>query len=210
MYFLLFLGVSKESKVQNPKLLTYKDYLQTCYKGHFFLSSPQWPPIPTKRIFKLAMIQKDTIQRGTVDHEFVQLSITGKVDDILQHKTPIEIDNIFSKCETEQKFVLIEGAPGSGKSTLAMHICREWAEGRLFREYMVVVLIRLRDPHIKKAKTIADLLLCTSRAMADETEAILVSIFGKGMLWLLDGWDELPSNLPSDSIVFKIVQSSTS
>ena len=43
------------------------------------------------------------------------------------------------------------------------------------------------------------------KAMADEIEAVMKSTFGKGVLWVLDGWDELPSDLPTDSIINKLI-----
>ena len=152
------------------------------------------------------MIRKEEIQRGRIDDEFIRLTITGKVDDILQKKTPIDLENIFSNCDRKRKLVLVEGAPGSGKSTLTLHICQEWAEGKLFQEYDIVVLVRLRDPLIGKAKTVADLLPCVDKAMANEAETAIKAQYGAGVLWVLDGWDELPSNLPSDSIINKLIQ----
>ena len=95
------------------------------------------------------MICKEKIQRGRIDYEFIRLTITGKVDDILQKKTPINLENIFSNCGTKKKLILMEGAPGSGKSTLCLHVCQEWAEGRLFQEYDIIVLVRLEIPHWK-------------------------------------------------------------
>ena len=141
-----------------------------------------------------------------MNNEFIRLTITGKVDDILQKKTPIDLDNIFSDCDRKRKVVLLEGAPGSGKSTLCLHICQEWAEGKLFQEYDIVILVRLRDPLIGKAKTVADLLPCVDKAMANEAETAIKAQYGAGVLWVLDGWDELPSDLPSDSIINKLIQ----
>ena len=152
------------------------------------------------------MIQKEKIQRGRIDDEFVRLSITGKIDDILLQKTPIDLMNIFSEIGNRQNFVLIEGAPGSGKSTLALHICQEWAKRKLFQEFDIAILVRLRDPLVREAITISDLLPCTNKAMANETETVIMSLYGKGILWVLDGWDELPSDLPRDSIINKLVR----
>ncbi len=87
------------------------------------------------------MIQKEEIQRGRIDDEFVRLTITGKIDDILLRKTPVNLMNIFSEIKDRRKFVLIEGAPGSGKSTLTLHICQEWAEGKLFQEFDIAILV---------------------------------------------------------------------
>ncbi|XP_064391376.1 NACHT, LRR and PYD domains-containing protein 12-like [Halichondria panicea] len=152
------------------------------------------------------MIQKEKIQRGRIDDEFVRLSITGKIDDILLQKTPVNLTNIFSEIGNRRNFVLIEGAPGSGKSTLALHICQEWAEGKLFQEFDIAILVKLRDPLVREAITISDLLPCTNKAMANETETAIMSLYGKGVLWVLDGWDELPSDLPRDSIINKLIR----
>ena len=66
--------------------------------------------------------------------------------------------------------------------------------------------MRLRDPLIGKAKTVADLLPCVDKAMASEAETAIKARYGAGVLWVLDGWDELPSDLPSDSIINKLIQ----
>ena len=121
-------------------------------------------------------------------------------------KTPVDLENIFSDCDRKRKVVLLEGAPGSGKSTLCLHICQEWAEGKLFQVYDIVVLVRLRDPLIGKAKTVADLLPCVDETMANEAETAIKAQYGAGVLCVLDGWDELPSDLPSDSIINKLIQ----
>ena len=201
---------SRERVLLNHKLSLYRDYLQSFYREPDSTSATQWPHVPIKTIFKLAMIQKEKIQRGRIDDEFFRLSITGKIDDILLLKTPVNLMNIFSEIGDRRNFVLIEGAPGSGKSTLALHICQEWAKGKLFQEFDIAILVRLRDPLVREAITISDLLPCTNKAMANETETAIMSLYGKGVLWVLDGWDELPSDLPRDSIINKLIRPGTS
>ena len=98
------------------------------------------------------------MQWGKIDDELIRLSIMGKVDEILQYKTSIDLQRIFLERTTKRQAVLIEGAPGTGKSTLALHICQEWAEDKLFQEYTVVVLVRLRDSLIHKATSTEDFL----------------------------------------------------
>ncbi|XP_064391068.1 NACHT, LRR and PYD domains-containing protein 3-like [Halichondria panicea] len=197
---------SRERVLLNHKLSSYRDYLQSRYRARVSTSATQWPPVPTNKVFKLAMIQKEKIQRGRIDDEFVKLTITGKIDDILLQKTPIDLMNIFSEIGNRQNFVLIEGAPGSGKSTLALHICQEWAKGKLFQEFDIAILVRLRDPLVKEAKTIEDLLPCRNSTLACQIGATISGTDGKGVLWVLDGWDELPSDLPRDSIINKLIR----
>ena len=69
-----------------------------------------------------------------------------------------------------------------------------------------MILVRLRNPLIREAKTVADLLPRVNMTMADEVETEMTSLFGQGVLWVLDGWDELPSDLPLDSIIKKLIQ----
>ena len=142
---------------------------------------------------------------GKIDDEYVKQTITGKIDDILLQKTPVELKNIFLEV-SQRKFVLIEGARGSGKSTLALHICQEWAEGKLFQEFDIAILVRLRDPLIRDVKMIADILPCVDRTMANEQDTVIKSLYGKGVLWVLDGCDELPSDLPQNSIINKLIR----
>ena len=197
---------SRERVLLNHKLSSYRDYLQSRYRMQVSTSATQWPPVPTKTIFKLAMIQKEEIQRGRIDDEFVRLTITGKIDDILLQKTPVNLTNIFPEIEDTRNFVLIEGAPGSGKSTLALHICQEWAKGKLFQQFDIAILVRLRDPLVREAKTIEDLLPCRNSTLACQIGATISGTDGKGVLWVLDGWDELPSDLPRHSIINKLIR----
>ena len=199
----------EQDTIVNPRLSSYRDYLRSRYKALVRTSSPQWPPVPTTKVIKLAMIKKEKIQRGRIDDEFVRMSITGKVDDILHSKTPVDLENIFSETEDGRKAILIEGAPGSGKSTLSLHICQEWGKGGMFQQYDVVILVKLRDPHVQKAKTVADLLPQVTKSMADQVEADMNSNYGEGVLWVLDGWDELSADFPPDSVIHKLIKPGT-
>ena len=104
---------------------------------------------------------KEQIRRGYDEDDVIrQKTITGRVDNILKCKVPIELKDIFVKIEEndQQKKVLIEGVAGSGKSTLSLNICHEWADEQLFQEYKLIILVRLCDSNIKNAKSIAELL----------------------------------------------------
>ena len=81
-----FLNPNQGRSSLNPILTQYRDYLKTLYEPQELTSSTQWPPLPVTKVFKLAMIRKEKIQRGRVDDEFIRLTITGRVDDILQKK----------------------------------------------------------------------------------------------------------------------------
>ena len=170
------------------------------------VSANKWLPSPTQKIFNLAIIKKEKIQRGRVDDEFVHKTIRGQVDDILLEKSPIELKDIFRNIKGERKVILIDGAPGSGKSTLTVHICQQWGRGELFNEFTIVILVQLRDPRVQSAQSIADLLPCESHSVAKEVAAEIMAVKGSGVLWILDGFDELPSHLQKGSIISTLIR----
>ena len=189
-------------------------FLKSLYKTKTLQASSSdadhWPPSITNKAFRLAMIMSEEVQRRNIDDDFVRETITGKVDDILRRKVPIKLGQIFDKIEEgNQKKVLIEGAPGCGKSTLSLHICHEWTAGRLFVEYSQVILVRLREITVQNAKTIADLLPRRDEAMARGIEKKITACNGEGVLFVFDGWDELPKDAPGRSIIEGILCSKT-
>ena len=187
----------------------YGRYLRKQYVEVLFISQLSvniWLPSPSQKIFNLAIIKKQKIQRGKLDDRFVHQTIRGQVDDILLDKSPIKLKDLFKNIKGERKVILIDGAPGSGKSTLTVHICQEWGRGKLFNEFTVVILVQLRDPTVQSAKSIADLLPCDDRAMAKQAASDIMSVKGSSVLWILDGWDELPSHLQKGSIISALVR----
>ena len=144
------------------------------------------------------------MRRGSVDEAKVRLILLGKVDDIVYQKQPVELKDIFELDNTERKVILIEGAPGAGKSTLAWNICQKWGAQELFSNFRTVVFIQLRDPAIQSAKSVEDILPATSREQAKNVLAEINFSRGKDLLFVMDGWDELPLQLQtSSSSIFK-------
>ena len=186
----------------------YLDYLKYLYASldKNQTTSNQWPPSAPKKFFRLAMIKTATVRRGCVDDRFVRMTITGKVDDILQEKYPIQLKDIFKETEGQRKVILLEGAPGCGKSTLSVYICQQWEKGQLFNKFQLVIVIQLRDPAVKNAKNLADLLPCPDTNTAKQIAARMLANKCQDILFILDGWDELPPNLQKNSIFHQLVQ----
>ena len=188
----------------NYQLIPIGNQLRKQYQQSQGSPSPvEWIPSPTKKIFRLAMIQRERVQRGHIEDRFVRMTISGRVDDILHAKSPVELEHIFRNTLHGGEIILIEGAPGSGKSTLTVHICQRWGKGELFQQFTVVILVQLRDPAVQRAQTIADLLPVEN---AEEISAELMAPNGRGVLWVLDGWDELPPHLQQDSIFRQLIK----
>ena len=194
----------------------YAQYLKTLYKVKTLASSSddQWPPPCTDKVFRLAMIKSHVRIGNFIDDAVVrEKTISGKVDDVLQRTVLIKLKDIFEVKDQQEestgqrrevKKVLMEGAPGSGKSTLSFHMCRQWTEGYLFQGYELVVLVRLRE--IANAKSLAELLPQRNEEMGREIEDTITASDGENVLFILDGWDELPSTAPAYSFILNLVK----
>ena len=190
--------------------IQYSGYLKFLYASlqNKQTSSNQWPPSAAHKFFRLAMIKTATVRREHIDDKFVRMTITGKVDDILHQKYPIKLENIFQKTPPgRRKVILLEGAPGCGKSTLLVYICQQWEKGQLFNQFQLVILIPLRDPAVQNAKSLADLLPCPDTKTAQLLAGIMMEIKCQDVLFILDGWDELPLNLRQNSLFENLVNS---
>ena len=106
-------------------------------------------------------------------------------------RTPISIDQILEPLDKQDsvRLVLIEGAPGIGKSTLAWELCRKWDELSVMKQYSLVVLLRLREERVQQITQVSDLFFPFEdrKNLADE----VIGCHGKGVLFVMDGFDEL-------------------
>ena len=95
----------------------------------------------------------------------------GNVDVINTTKGPIDFNEIAkgisirtgkltdSKLFIQQRrVILVEGTPGVSKSIFAWEFCRGWERGEIAQQYQLVLLLRLRDDKISKAKSLKDLI----------------------------------------------------
>ena len=188
----------------------YAGYLKFLYASLHTkqTSSNQWPPSATHNFFRLAMIKTVTVEREHIDDKFVRMTITGKVDDILHQKYPIKFENIFQETPRGQrKVILLEGAPGCGKSTLSVYICQQWEKGQLFNQFQLVILVRLQDPAVQNVECLADLLPCPDTKTAQLLAGIMMEMKCQDVLFILDGWDELPLNLRKLSLFDDLINS---
>jgi ATP-dependent RNA helicase DHX33 len=187
-------------------------YLKSLYKvksQESSYSEDQWPPPVTNKVFRLALVKVDKLRTQNVQEEFLrQKTIAGKVDNVLEEAVEnIELKDILQdkKSDGKPKKVLLEGAPGCGKSTLSLQICHLWSKGELFQEYKLVILVRLRDQTVQDAKNIIDLLPCPNPTMAQDVDKLIGENNGNNVLFVLDGWDEIPQSAPGHALILSLI-----
>lgn len=191
-------------------LVQYANYLKEQYLQ--IQSSNKWQlPSPNPKIFNLVTVKEKGYFRRKVNDEFIYQAAPAQVDDNLFKKSSIELEKIFTLTSTKgaHGLILIEGGPGSGKTTLSMYICQSWGKGELFQEFTVVILVQLRDPAVQNAQAIAELLpgCQDNKEMSIQVARAITDVNGRGVLWILDSWDELPQHFRKDSYLADVFNS---
>ena len=185
----------------NPVFAAYKKYLQCYYSARTLAPADKYLPIMEAPYINLAIIGKGHYDPSQRD-EFTKSTLHGGVDQILQNKKPINFEDLLTYYEGRKpvRFVLVDGPPGIGKSTFAWEVCRRWDEN--FREYNIVVLLKLREKWVLNATSLSDLFRYPpdpdySKCIAKE----LNDSHGRDVLLVLDGFDEVSHSFPENSVM---------
>ena len=155
----------------------------------------KWPPTPSKIFIDLACIDWESVVSTEEADEYTRAMVEdGNVDVIMKRKRKIEFEDIARDlpANAPKRIVLVEGAPGVGKSTFAWEFCRRWERGEIAQQYQLVLLLRLRDERMNRAKNLRDLIYHPSEDTCRHFAVELVDCLGSNTLIILEGFDELP------------------
>ena len=161
-----------------------------------------WPSSPSEEFINLAIINREKVSTGEL-HKIMLATSNKGVDTILETRVPVRMEQLMdTKPGKKQQCVLVEGAPGVGKTTLSWEICKRWAEGKLFNQFSLILLLRLRDQTVQTAKTVRDLVLYPYEERLKAITQYLEDTVGANTLILLEGLDELPQDLLTRPSIF--------
>ena len=165
----------------------------------------KWPPTPSKIFIDLACIDWDSVVSKKEADEYTRAMVEdGNVDVIMKRKRKIDFEDIARDlpANAPKRIVLVEGAPGVGKSTFAWEFCRRWERGEIAQQYQLVLLLRLRDERMSRAKNLRDLIYHPSEDTCRHFAVELVDCLGSNTLIILEGFDELPDPQRSEPSIF--------
>ena len=154
------------------------------YKGRRLIHGEQLLCCRSEKLVTLELVERERLQpseqRGSGDNKVI--------------RTPLAYADLF-KVESgkkEIKTILIDGDAGIGKSTFCTSISEKWANGEIFQEFELVLLLPLREQEVASAGSLLDLLkvLHPSNKICELVKEYFEEDEGK-FLVIADGWDEL-------------------
>ena len=214
---------SSQSSTIYVKAQIFIDYVKSIYKESEVERDTKvvkWPPTPSTVYINLALINRVGVSAKSREYaEITQAMVhDGNVDVIKESKAPIEFNEIAkgifipstkqtgSQATSERRVILVEGAPGVGKSTFAREFCRRWERGEIAQQYQLVLLLRLRDDRISRAKSLKDLIYHPLKHVAQAVNEELLVSYNFHALIILEGFDELPDHCRNpQSIFFQLI-----
>ena len=194
----------RQHVVHDP-MQRYATYLKGVYDSAL-VSSDKFPNLTCNEFINLALVKSDPVSRSEAE-EFTKATLHGHIDEILKKKEPIKLEEVLNPVEGQRKMkcVYIHGAPGVGKSTCVGELCRRWDEIDALKKYSLVILLRLREKRVQEAQNVEDLCYHDNKEVQKAVAAEIEACEGKDVLFILDGFDELPASLQKCSVFVKLI-----
>ena len=182
-------------------LETFRKYLVDCYTIAQHPAQTQWPFSRLSSYIDLTLVQAPDTQTPPSGQE-----------ERAQPLKEVQLTELFhvGSHQARRKVVLIEGPAGCGKTTLSWHVCREWAAGRLYQQFSLIIHISLEDQHVHSANCLADTIPHESREMRQSVAIAMSQQGGRNVCFLFEAWDEAPRALQGrNSYLFKFISGSS-
>ena len=197
--FLVASGPKVESPTTCIVLAEYRQHLVSCYTESPHPSCLGWPQEVTETYIDLPLTEAPP-----------QPEPPYKPDEGPLKKVVLGELFKMGKSDCKRKLILIEGPAGSGKTTLTWHVCCEWAAGRLFPEFNLLIHLSLEDPSLHSAKSLTDLIPHENSKMREDVANEIARLSGKSVCFLIDAWDEAPSSVhQKSSYVYRFISGSS-
>ena len=165
---------------------------------------PFKPYRPTLDYIELAVINRgEKIKNESQVKKFLHAAMQG-IDAIHKRLKSIKYAEILKfddNSPTTGRKIVISGAPGCGKSTLSRQLCKDLSSGTLHNTYQLVILVELRELVYRMEKGeklgLKHLLMKYPSLNSKKVFNALLCGYGRNVLFILDGYDELDESLRS-------------
>ncbi|XP_065906828.1 protein NLRC3-like [Dysidea avara] len=194
--------VTLDESFPNYCLYKFQCYLQKQYANFSFIETSDINfnlPISDDINIALIEISEEDHKKESTFFDYYSLLLKNKVAytrQVLNSYSDIVVENC--------RVVLIQGYPGSGKTFLAKRMCTKWAKGELLQTFACVIFLQLRDEEVANAVTLNELIELQIGPLTRGTVDISKKN-GKGILIILEGWDELPEKRQRSSLFTRLI-----
>ena len=150
--------------------------------------------------------------RAGQDEAFAAVNLCkGGMEEVPSQRIPLKYEDIFRfqpRGGGSRRRVLVEGVPGSGKTTLVKRMCRDWANGSFAQDSKAVIQVVLRSLPKRDDLAIEDMVLTSvaNKKVAADIAQYVDRYDGNGVVFILDGFDELSEEMRQSSIVRDILE----
>ena len=212
---LLFVGKDLVDRFGENLRESYKD-------TRFIYEGAEWPLFQPKAVVNVVVMSYKGKRTHRETIEIVKRHKVGTpgVDNLVSPTTAFnppmitkKIDDIFSAdptCRTSEipSRILIEGAPGIGKTVLVKEAAYKWAIGELLDDKRLLIALFLRDHYIQSVRSLQDLLkelVQYDDEMFTQVNRFIIQNNGKGVAFLIDGFDEYPAEFQNKSFIYQLI-----
>ena len=181
-----------------PPLKHYQVYLREIYKSRQGMEL-KWPPVLMKNFINLLCISKKGVALPQA-WSMTEAAVHGHVSQVGEENKAMQFDDIgHMKDGSTPRCILVQGAAGSGKTMFSWEVCQRWALGKILQQFVLVVLLPLRDHTVRCVKKIEGLFPHDDKELQEEVSKVAKKSSGKGILFLMEGLDELPEEKRKES-----------
>ena len=191
------------------------------YRERLIHRQEQWPLRHGEKLIRLELVKR---KRGEMyidereellRHSASRKSTKRRSDLHSQRKEnieriPLSYSDLFKPdigVRKRIRRVLVEGDAGIGKTTLCTSISEDWANGKFFQEFSLLLLLPLYEKKVASAASLPELLALLHSS--SNLRAIIANFIeeeeGENVLIVADGWDELSETERHDqSFLYKL------
>ena len=184
-YCVLLIGVPSKISIECSRFISS---MKGKYQERRINREKQWPPCHSDKLVRLELVERGKGEGYSANTQRGSKKKAVKC-------TPLAYGDLF-KVETGKRRVrkvLVEGGAGIGKTTLCIAVSEDWANGKLFQQFELVLLLPLRMKAVASAGSLPELLqlLHSDPSNCDSVARFLQKEEGESVLIIADGWDEL-------------------